>query len=210
MSNRNLTHYFSPNAVKPILSAESAQNSQECTTPVIEKTSKKNKPRTSKSTAPVPDDEDDFENDPVLPLQNGNAITKYFSPVDKSTLAGKRKKAAKPSVMTVEAQVHGSPSKQNGHIILKFKRVPKKVKKKKIGIPQALADKIEVLSSEEVASAPSPVEEMVSVVKQPEVPHAPTVLPKEKPLTKQKWQLRLRLDDSINSSDGESWLFFRK
>lgn len=204
MSHRNLTHFFSPNSVKPLLSPESDTNGQDCMTPVIEKARKKTKQSIVKS-AHSPQDED-FENEPLMPSQNGNSITNYFSPVDRSSQASKKKKYQKPAIMTVEAQVHGSPTKQKGHIILKFKKVTKKAKKKKTGIPESLANKIEVLSSEEVAPP----------VSQPEVSATAAVVNmsantvnicKENGLPKQKWQLKLCFNSSVNSSDGKFFLF---
>ena len=192
MSNRNLMHYFSPNAGKP---------AAEVTSPLDDvpggtaSTAYAKRSRTSgaKVTSVVLDDDDDFENDPILPPQIGNSITKYFSPVDRSTV----KKKPKPCLMTVQVQVHGSPQKQTSRN-LTIKKVPRK-KKRKTGISSALADSIELVSSEELVttdSSPSPeaMEVDPPVQSQPETP-------------KTQWKMKIRLAENVKVSDGNTIYF---
>lgn len=191
MSNRNLMHYFSPNVTKPT----------QATSPVaddVPRDDAANNPqtvakrsRTSKVKPIAIDDDDDFEDDPIMPHPNGNSITKYFSPVDRAT-ATKRK--PKPCKMTVEVQIHGSPKKQTARAPA-TRKVPKK-KKRKTGIPSCLADTIELVSSEELVTESSPSPEVIDVTQQSVEPKILT--------PKTKWKMKIRLEETPKpSSDGE-------
>ena len=148
MSNRNLTDFFSPKA--------SVTASKPVSPPVevlevgsVEKVKQKRK----RSKVNVREDtDDDFEEEPILPPQSGNSITKYFSPVARSLASQKPKNSQTACVLTVKAQVHGSPKKCTpGNEPLILKRLLKKKRKKKSGITSSQADKIEFISSETLA-----------------------------------------------------------
>lgn len=191
MPKSNLMLYFSPNGAKPPeVTTSSLDNVSRDTTssaarPSTAKRSRSGTPKNSSAAAAVLTD-DDLENDPILPPQNGNSITKYFSPVDRAT-ALKRK--VKPSVLTVEVQIHGSPKKQGSQPVASAatKKAPKK-KKRKVGIPGSLADTIELLSSEQVVMEPNSRPEGVEPPKA-EQPQADPPTSSKPPL-----KLRIRLD----------------
>jgi hypothetical protein len=101
MSNRNLMHYFSPNVtIKPPDELTSSLAADDVPRDGVETAvqSVTKRPRTAKiSSVAVDDDDDDFENDTILPPQYGNSITKYFSPVDKKAQKALRNDSASPS-----------------------------------------------------------------------------------------------------------------
>lgn len=145
MSNRNLTDFFSPKS--------SVTASKPVSPPVeivdlspVEKVKQKRK----RSKVNVREDtDDDFEEEPILPPLNGNSITKYFSPVARPLASQKPKNSQTACVLTVKAQVHGSPKKcAPGNEPMILKRLLKKKRKKKSGITSSQADKIELISSE--------------------------------------------------------------
>ena len=157
MSNRNLVDYFSPtNVNKRVAAAVPDQEPAVSSVPVENKAvNGGTKPRRSRKVRGTvceneTDDSDFVMEEPILPQQNGNAITKYFTPVDKAKAAVTGKKTASPCVLTVQAQVHGSPKKSGSQQPNDLKKPLKKKKKKKTGIPGSQADKIELVSSEPV------------------------------------------------------------
>ena len=191
MSNRNLTHYFSPNVVKPNEKAISVDDvSKDTVAPSVSKRSRSRS--VAKEDSIVLDNDDDFENDPILPPRDSQSITKYFSPVDRTTL----KRKPKPCVMTVEVQVHGSPKKPTRTVVAR--KVTRK-KKKKSGIPSCLADTIELVSSEEMVSSESSssLEPMEVTLKETPVE-----------MCKSRWKMKIRLEDSTKASDGKNVFHF--
>lgn len=197
MSNRNLMHYFSPHATKPteMMSCDGIPGDL----PETSAKSVTKRTRTSKVRPVAVDDEDDndFDDDSLfLPrtTQPGNSITKYFSRVDREDATNKSKKKSKPCIMTVEAQVHGSPPKK-GSKIHTVKKMQKK-KKRKLGIPSAIADTIELISSEElVTTESSPSPEVMDAVQFSE-PQPPT--------PKSEWKMKICLSSNVKVSDGNN------
>lgn len=196
MSNRNLMHYFSPHATKPteMMSCHGIPGDL----PETSAKSVTKRTRTSKVRPVAVDDEDDddFDDDSLfLPrtTQPGNSITKYFSQVDREDTTNKSKKKSKPCIMTVEAQVHGSPPKK-GSKIHTVKKMQKK-KKRKLGIPSAIADTIELISSEElVTTESSPSPEVMDAVQFSE-PQPPT--------PKSEWKMKICLSSNVKVSDDD-------
>lgn len=193
MSNRNLVHFFTQNTAKPAASSVDDVSGDTVSSSLVKR------PRTggskTRSILLTEDDDDDFENDHILPPRYGNSITKYFSPVDKATAS---KKTSKPCKMTVEAQVHGSPTKHQCNRILLSKKTLKK-KKRKTGIPSSLADTIELVSTEELITEPNLNQEPM------EAPQ-PTVQ-KSANCTK-PWKMKICLERNIKISGGKSLSIF--
>lgn len=154
MSNRSLVEYFSPTSTANKRNDPLSSNHvSEVISPIAEKAVGR---RQKKSKAPAQADiHDDFEDDVILPAQNGNSITKYFSPVDK-TQSLKKSNSLKVSKLTVQVQVHGSPKKLETPPVT-AKRLLKKKARKKLGLPCSQADKIEVVSSELIVSLFVPI-----------------------------------------------------
>ena len=197
MSNRNLMHYFSSNVtVKSTDELTTSLVADEQETKVetaVQSSALAKRPRTAKIRPIVVDDDDDyFENDLLLPPQHG--ITKYFSPVDRQQAVTRKHK--KPCVMTVKVQVHGSPQKKGCKAPAAAKKGTKK-KKRKIGIPSALADAIELVSSEEMVTESSP--EVMVVIKPAE--------PVQPPTPKTRWKMKISLSSKVKVSDGNDHKF---
>lgn len=181
-------HYFSPNVEKPVELTSPLDDVPGDTATTAQSGAKRTRTGGAKVTSIILED-DDFENDPILPPQHGNSITKYFSPVDRSTITRKPKK---PCLMTVQVQVHGSPQKLATNNPT-TKKIPRK-KKRKTGIPSALADTIELVSSEELVTTDSSPSPEAMEIDQPTAP-----LP-ETPRT--QWKMKIRLADDVKVSDG--------
>lgn len=192
MSNRNLMHYFSPNATKPneVTSSDDIPGDS----PETSAKSVTKRPRTVKvRTVVVDNNDDDFENDSLfVPCtdHNGSSITKYFSRVDRQAAI----KKPKPCVLTVEAQIHGSPSKK-GSRNPTAKKVQKK-KKQKLGIPSDVADTIVLISSEELVTTESSPSPDTTDAVQPSEPQPQT--------PKSAWKMKICLTDNVKVSDGNN------
>ncbi len=183
-------HYFSPNVTIKPDELTSSLATDDVPRDVVETAvqSVTKRPRTAKINTVVVDDDDDFENDTILTPRN--SITKYFSPVDRQAVTRKHKK---PCIMTVQVQVHGSPQKKGCKAPASVKKVQRK-KKRKIGIPSALADTIELVSSEELMTESSPSPEVMVDIKNadPVQPQTP----------KSKWKMKICLSGNVKVSDG--------
>ena len=225
MSDRNLLHYFNTNGMKHSLSppADAVEKEDPVTLnetasddsiEIISKRRRTSNKKAVKYAEEKEDDDVDFENDPILPPPTGNSITKYFSPVDKSIVA--RKTRVKPCVVTVEAQVHGSPKKVPKLII---KKVPgKKRKKKKIGISGSQGDVIEFVSSEVmpqedniptaavVNEEPALTDTSVVLIDKQDKPEDSTKAARKS--IKPTWTMRICLEENIKaSSDGGMFIW---
>lgn len=219
MADRNLMHYFNLNPSKPCSTTSPEAESEKQGLVTLNETCDESvetvgrRRRTAGSKAKYvqeKDSDDDFENDPIMPPLNGNSITKYFSPVDKVAIA--RKTKVKSSVMTVQAQVHGSPQKVPKLVLKKV--TCKKKKKKKVGISGSQADVIEFVSSEELPVGNSDILTTHST-EQLESMCTPTVLTisntsfktsdssvSMKPsINKTNWTMKICLGENIKSSD---------
>jgi len=221
MTDRNLMHYFNANPTKPLPTSPAAAPA-ECVTlnetcdDSVETVGRRRRTAGSKAKyIEEKESDDDFENDPIMPPLNGNSITKYFSPVDKASVVSKTK--VKPCVMTVQAQVHGSPKKVPKLVLKKVTGDKKKKRKKKVGISGTQADVIEFVSSEElpVGNVENSHQTITQSTEQPESMGTPLVLPisntsfetsdsseSMKPSrSKTNWTMRICLEENIKSSD---------
>jgi hypothetical protein len=95
--------------------------------------------------------------------------------------------------MTVQVQVHGSPQKKGCKAPAAVKKVQRK-KKRKIGIPSALADTIELVSSEELMTESSPSPEVMVDVKDPD--------PVQPQTRNSQWKMKICLSGNVKVSDG--------
>ena len=199
MSNRNLMHYFSPTLPKSISKKDVTDCEVIADSPV-------KFPVTRGLPEVVNGDTDEFENDEILPLPVENSITRYFTPVDRSKVVKKQQKDL--CLVTVKAQVHGSPkkvvrkspkkspcnlpSKSPSKSPIKAKSSKKK-KKKRVGIPASQADVIEVISSVEVKkdfiSIPKKILENRNSCDEPVMPLKP------------KWKMKICLEKTKSTSD---------
>ena len=75
-----------------------------------------------------------------------------------------------------------------------------KKKKRKIGIPSALADAIELVSSEELVTESSPSPEVMVVIK-------PAPEPVQPPTPKTQWKMKISLSSKVKVSDGNDHKF---
>ena len=225
MADRNLMHYFNANPTKPLPTSPAAAPAESVTLnetcdEFVENVGRRRRTAGSKAKyIEEKESDDDFENDPIMPPLNGNSITKYFSPVDKASVASKTK--VKPCVMTVQAQVHGSPKKVPKLVLKKVTVGEKKKKrKKKVGISGTQADVIEFVSSEElpVGNVDNSHQTTTPSTEQPESMGTPPVLPisktsfetsdssaselaeaKQTGRSKTNWTMRICLEENIKT-----------